>query len=420
MSSLSDQAAKKIELKNRELQLQKRKLELDLEKHQLQVECDKTELEKQRFRIKQDEYKLKERIDKLEEIETEFETNGPDIIRLTISKKVRRAMAGTKESQLKCDDDMNALQRFRYERYVYEQDLNEKDDRLADLLDTETRLRELAQREQCLMEQLEQDPARFQQEIIDGQKEYILTEREWWIIRNSFSNGALERGFEYWRSHPRWYLHRVLREDCAGRGGCCGRDCGCCVDRKLGSHRKLAVGHCTIECGCCQKARGFELSEDEKRYLSIRYAVSQDGTSKKNFELKDLQLKNLELQRIHSQELMKDRTIRYEFPEGGVVEYERYINQDDGIPEDEAEFTDNECPVEEDPYYHRICQASIWGLVEGNFDKPYDLIDTHDLIEEPRYKQACESTWGLGGSNKESFSLVSHEDNNSMMTETDW
>ncbi|CAG8206251.1 unnamed protein product [Penicillium nalgiovense] len=412
MSNPSGQTMTEAEFQDRKRELRNRELELEREKHELKLQQSKVELEKQQLRFNDDkaelektETELKEKIAKLEELETKFQEHGPDIIRLAISKKFKRGMIGTKEHELRQSGDINALQRWRYERHVYEQDLDEAEDRLADFLDVETGLREIAQREVCLGEQFKQDPTRFDQEIEIANREYKRLDHQWWMIRNSFPDGPLVRGFELWRGNPKWYMHRVLREDCAGRGGCCGRDCGCCLNRKLFWGRKHAAGHCTVECGCCQKARGFELSEDEKKKFAIRYAVSQDGKKGldvKDLHLKNLELKNLNLQHVLSEEAMKDTVMRYAFSDGEVAEYEQYIN--------EAEFTDydsddDECPPPEeveDPYYRRISQASIWGLVDGNFQNPFDLID-----EEP----ARDLTWQL---------VAGQEENDSTMTEASW
>ncbi|KAJ5602480.1 hypothetical protein N7537_005436 [Penicillium hordei] len=436
MSNSSNQTPKEIELQDRERQLRRRELDLGLEKHELRIKHGKAELEKHKLalqqrkvdlerqelgieqdkaKLKKNESKLKETIEKLKDNETGFNSDGPDIIRLAISKKFRGGMTGTKEHKLKQGEDINALQRCRYERYVYEQDLEGKEDRLPDFLDVETGLREIAQREICLREQYEQDPTKVEEKFKATEKEFKRLEYKWGMIRDCF-DGPLGRAFEYWRSNPRWYMHRVLREDCAGRGGCCGRDCGCCLNRKLNETRSRAAGHCTVECGCCEKARGYELSEDDKKYFSIRYAVSEDG--RKGLDLKDLRLKNLEMQSLHQQQALTEKTIkedlmRYEFSDGAVQEFEHYINEAD-ITDDEAEFTDDEvectddeCPAdEEDPHYHRISQASIWGLVDGNFENPFDLID-----EEP----TCDPKSQFDGSN-----LVGQEENDSMTTETDW
>ncbi|KAJ6185423.1 hypothetical protein N7519_006724 [Penicillium mononematosum] len=351
MSNPSRQTMTEAEFQDRERELRNRELELEREKRELKLQQSKVELEKQELRFKDDkaelekkETELKEKIAKLEELETEFQKHGPDIIRLAISKKFRRGMIGTKEHELRQSGDINALQRWRYERHVYEQDLDEAEDQLAEFLDVETGLREIAQREICLGERFKQDPARLDQEIEIADREYKRLEHEWWMIRDSFSDGPLVRGFELWRGNPKWYMHRVLREDCAGRGGCCGRDCGCCLNRKLFLDREHAAGHCTVECGCCQKARGFELSEDEKKKFAIRYAVSQDG--KKGLDLKDLHLKNLELQNLNlqhvlSEEAMKDTVMKYTFSDGEVAEYEQYTNEADFT---DYESDDDECP----------------------------------------------------------------------------
>lgn len=64
------------------------------------------------------------------------------------------------------------------------------------------------------------------------------------------------------------YFHTpicTIRFDCANRGGCCGRDCGCCErprsDSKAGKQR---FGHCTTACGCFKRFRGFEIKRDLK------------------------------------------------------------------------------------------------------------------------------------------------------------
>ncbi|KAJ5451610.1 hypothetical protein N7491_000792 [Penicillium cf. griseofulvum] len=361
--------AEELKLEDREHQLRRFELDLDFKDHELEVERSKVELEKQKLSIYQDkaklekdESKLKEQIKKLERFEMEFYFSRSDIIKLAISKSFRRGMVSMKERELY--RDANALQRYRYEQYVYVQDLDEKDDRLAEFLDTETRLREIAQQVARLKDQFLQDSTRIE-ELIEARKEYTQTEFVWSMIRNSFS-GYLERAFEYWRGNPRWYMHRVLREDCAGRGGAA-----------------VVAGHCTVECGCCQEARGYELSEDEKKAFSIRYAVCRDGCPPK--------IVNDEEQHEASTE---DNVMRYEFSQGGVFEYERYRSQAN-ITDDEAEFTDYDSTEEdeEDPYYRRISQASIWGLIDGNFEDPFDLIDEEPFVGKESDSTMTERDW---------------------------
>ena len=146
------------------------------------------------------------------------------------------------------------------------------------LLRTEVALREHTQREMALRENLEgllKVPTTrnlatriqvqyLQVEISDLSRKYWRLEREWWKIRTSFMDGPLTRGIDYWRSQPKWYMHSVLCDDCAGRGGCCARDCGCCYRR---GGRRFSVGHCTVRCSCCKNERGFKLDKKEKSQI---------------------------------------------------------------------------------------------------------------------------------------------------------
>lgn len=115
-------------------------------------------------------------------------------------------------------------------------------------------------------------------EILQGLDwHYKLLEREWYDIMESFVEGPLTEGINLWRSHPNWYMHKTLREDCAERGGCCGRSCGCCWHREtLLGHREHAAGHCTVNCDCCNKNRGFALSKSAKERLERRFDLSRE------------------------------------------------------------------------------------------------------------------------------------------------
>jgi hypothetical protein len=70
-------------------------------------------------------------------------------------------------------------------------------------------------------------------------------------------------------------MHRDLIKDCAGRQGCCARACGCCVNRNIDDSRTLGAGHCTLECGCCERARGFRVSNEEKKRLKELYKIKR-------------------------------------------------------------------------------------------------------------------------------------------------
>ncbi|PLB50386.1 hypothetical protein P170DRAFT_143038 [Aspergillus steynii IBT 23096] len=60
------------------------------------------------------------------------------------------------------------------------------------------------------------------------------------------------------RNNPDWSLSEWLRSYCAGKGGCCGRTCGCCEGPRHGIETK-GFGHCTSACVCCEQARGFHI-----------------------------------------------------------------------------------------------------------------------------------------------------------------
>lgn len=69
------------------------------------------------------------------------------------------------------------------------------------------------------------------------------------------------------RRDSKWFMREEMVQDCSDRGGCCGRECGCCERRHL-SKRKKGRGHCTVECGCCIGFRGFELPKEQKQEIS--------------------------------------------------------------------------------------------------------------------------------------------------------
>ncbi|CAI7650102.1 unnamed protein product [Penicillium glandicola] len=178
--------------------------------------------------------------------------------------------------------DIDALQRYRWKvvnkgpSYV---------DRAIELLRIEQDLRNTAQEEKCLEKKTEtvgswplyRNDVQAELQVLN--KRYWVLERQWWKVRNSFVEGPLIRAFDLWRSHPLWYMHRVLFEDCVRRGGCCSRRCGCCVDRNTDERRQLGAGHCTIECGCCHQARGFELTKREKKKFLSDFHIVNDGGS---------------------------------------------------------------------------------------------------------------------------------------------
>lgn len=91
-----------------------------------------------------------------------------------------------------------------------------------------------------------------------------------YLLEAEISDGVLKRAFKQCRADPEWYLCQWLREDCARRGGCCGRGCGCCEKART-NNRQWNRGHCTRACGCCVRKQqrsdksvfwdGYEIDE---------------------------------------------------------------------------------------------------------------------------------------------------------------
>lgn len=185
------------------------------------------------------------------------------------------------EIKIEKSGDIDALQRYRWNMvrkapsYV---------GRAIELLRIEQDLRNTVQEEQCLAKKPEATGSWLLyrndvQAVLQAlKKRYWLLELQWWKVRNSFVEGPLIRAFDLWRSHPLWYMHRVLFEDCVRKGGCCSRGCGCCADRKIDKTRQLGAGHCMVECGCCHQARGFELTKKEKEEFLRDFHIVDDNS----------------------------------------------------------------------------------------------------------------------------------------------
>jgi hypothetical protein len=146
------------------------------------------------------------------------------------------------------------------------------------LIEYDLHLRELTQREEVIRHQYRalkllgsqsswEEYIKYSKMLDKIAKEYREGERNYYYLEASLLNGPVTRAYSKNRENPRWYLHKELRNDCAGKGGCCGRDCGCCQNRPIIPGRVKGVGHCTLECGCCNRNRGFELTSVEKKRI---------------------------------------------------------------------------------------------------------------------------------------------------------
>ena len=173
------------------------------------------------------------------------------------------------EIRLEESGEINILQRYRLLAH-WEQHEGRPPNILHKLLFVEEDLREVVQEEIYIKEG--PDSLKVSQKRLDAlNTQYWILAQKWWHCRSLLQDGYQLRAFELWRSHPRWYMHRVLVEDCAGRQGCCARGCGCCSKRKIDPTRKLGVGHCTFGCGCCRTFRGFDISEGDRKSLKEEF-----------------------------------------------------------------------------------------------------------------------------------------------------
>jgi hypothetical protein len=185
------------------------------------------------------------------------------------------------EVALEKSGDINALQRYRQK--IIPRTADEFEIPVMRLISYEYGLRATVQREISLNEELTEKRrslTEIEKELQDLKKQYWFFMQERCQAKSALPTGPLTRAIDLWRSHPRWYMHQFLVQSCAERGGCCGRDCGCCVNRPIPQSRKLGVGHCTTECGCCAEYRGFDLTEDDKRKRLEIWDISANGRSK--------------------------------------------------------------------------------------------------------------------------------------------
>lgn len=184
---------------------------------------------------------------------------------------------GWKERSLEKAGDINALQKYRQKIMSRTRDDYAP---VTLLIQANYGLRSTVQQEIMLNEELAEiqgnsNPrnTEIKEQLQKLNKEYWLFSQKLWLAQSAFKTGPLKRAISLWHSHPRWYMHKFLVQNCAGKGGCCGRDCGCCVNRPIAQSRELGVGHCTTGCGCCAKYRGFHLTEEEKRDHTKRFDI---------------------------------------------------------------------------------------------------------------------------------------------------
>ncbi|KAJ5826102.1 hypothetical protein N7474_003240 [Penicillium riverlandense] len=120
------------------------------------------------------------------------------------------------ETDLEKSGNIYALQKYRYEQWwEYPTKID-----FSALLETEVVLREIAQREMAVRDKLnriigeniEKGKGNRNVTLVQGlqgklsklAKQYWLLERLWWEIRSAYKDCPMTRGFDLWRSHPKW------------------------------------------------------------------------------------------------------------------------------------------------------------------------------------------------------------------------
>lgn len=109
---------------------------------------------------------------------------------------------------------------------------------------------------------------------------YWDIQRKQWSSSDSIKSVSASRALKRQRKHPDWYLSGVLREDCAQRGGCCGRGCGCCERSRIKDTNTYGVtdrGHCTTACSCCLEAHGVDGEDLEMKDVNEVHFQTYDN-----------------------------------------------------------------------------------------------------------------------------------------------
>lgn len=160
------------------------------------------------------------------------------------------------------------------------------------LIEVDIRLREVVQRETFLRDQVRilatkdemwpmtaEERAQlgaWEEELGDLSKEYWQQERQIYAVESRCPWGPFLRGFFSYRRQQMWFLTEWMAADCAGRGGCCGRGCGCCK-RPRSTTRARRFGHCTAMCGCCERQRGFLLTTQDRKLMQPPFNLVGTG-----------------------------------------------------------------------------------------------------------------------------------------------
>lgn len=98
----------------------------------------------------------------------------------------------------------------------------------------------------------------YEEELQNINREYIIHYRNHWKLRVEAPRGPLKWAFDVTNKRSMWASLPWLKEDCAGRGGCCARSCGCCAKPRDTNRHLYNQGHCTTACACCIHAHAID------------------------------------------------------------------------------------------------------------------------------------------------------------------
>jgi hypothetical protein len=164
------------------------------------------------------------------------------------------------------------------------------------IIETELHLRETTQRE-CYIKELIQcqqtyttisEKARLEaliEELISLDRTYRNVEQSYERVVAKCPEGSMKSVYLSLRRQPQWHMmSQWLRQDCANRGGCCGRACQCC-ENLPDPRRVKGWGHCTEQCGCCYRARGFLVTAENRRRMNPCFDLTASPRSEYSKEM---------------------------------------------------------------------------------------------------------------------------------------
>ncbi|KAJ5735561.1 uncharacterized protein N7483_000686 [Penicillium malachiteum] len=164
--------------------------------------------------------------------------------------------------------------------------------RFSDMLVAEYALRESVQREEILQYKIQglekavaiEPDGKAQLALADAKSELDKVEIQCYHNQQALYRTEatfiprVKRDYDTLRTDDNWYMREEMAQDCADKGGCCSRGCGCCARRKLSEKRK-GTGYCTLECWCCSIQRGFEVPCEENQEIQQKYKEMLEGSN---------------------------------------------------------------------------------------------------------------------------------------------